>query len=51
MRGQNEVKGHCTQTVAGVKGLWRPRYGMWPLSKKAKPGSSSNRKGFFGRNG
>ena len=38
------------QTVADVKGLWRPRLGMWPLTKKAKPGSSSNRKRFFGRN-
>ena len=38
------------QAVADVKGLQRPRLGMWPLTKKAKPGRSSNRKGFFGRN-
>lgn len=37
------------QTAAGVKGLWRPRLGMWPLTKKTKPGRSRRRKEFFGR--
>lgn len=38
------------QAAAGVKVLWRPRLGMQPLTKKAKPGRSGKRKGLFGRN-
>lgn len=41
LRGQHWAKGRVTafrQTAAGIKGLWRPRFRMWPLTKKAKPG-------------
>lgn len=45
------VKGHCTrQTVGGGEVLWRPRLGMWPLTKTGDPGRDSNQKEFFGRN-
>lgn len=49
LNGQHWVKWRV-KTVPSVKGLWGPRLGMWPLTKKAKPGRSSHRKGFFGSN-